>query len=116
MCQPVAGRIFAELQRGGRQGPDHHASRRDRQNETARMKGYLRYLGPVLVLGILALALALLYWQVRRYDPDEVAASIRRIPSAHLAAAISDGSRQRYMLFPPAPAASILPSAEKASD
>lgn len=52
------------------------------------MKKHLRYLGPTIVLLILAGALWLLYREVRRLDMDAVKQGIRSIPPLHVAAAI----------------------------
>ena len=52
------------------------------------MKRYLRFLGPIVVLTILGLALWLLYWKVKDFDYDEFVGAMRAIPRTHLAAAV----------------------------
>ena len=55
---------------------------------TAVLKSYFRYLGPAVVLAILAGALGLLCREIRRLDLNEVVQGIRSIPPLHVAAAI----------------------------
>jgi len=52
------------------------------------VKRRFRYLGPVVVLCILAAAMWLLYEQVKHYDPEKVMAAIRQTTPARLAAAV----------------------------
>lgn len=54
----------------------------------AVLKKHFRYLGPAIVLLILAVALWLLYREIRRLDLNEVVQGIRSIPPLHVAAAI----------------------------